>query len=160
MRSPPPVTPLSPHLPRSPYISRHIIPSDHCQLIVKSSSSPGRPTVFIIRMAFVAQPPPPCRPPSCPSPLTSLAWPSIACRASAVCHHCWLIVIFIRLPPANHHLLCWVDTLVCQVLLFVKYLHAHIASGFDDPGHRNKKATVCAMQLPLRTTLPDMFGKI
>jgi hypothetical protein len=55
------------------------------------------------------------------------------------------------------------QTTICiagLILLFVKYLHAHIALGFDEPGHCNKKAMVCTMHLPLQPTLPDMFGKI
>jgi hypothetical protein len=39
-------------------------------------------------------------------------------------------------------------------------LNACIASGTDDPGHRNKKATVCVMHLSLCPTLPAVFGKI
>ncbi len=40
------------------------------------------------------------------------------------------------------------------------YLLARIASGTDNPGHRNMKATVCAMRLSTRRPLPDMFRKI
>ncbi len=39
-------------------------------------------------------------------------------------------------------------------------LNARIAAGTDDPGHRNKKATVCTMRLSMRRPLPDMFRKI
>jgi hypothetical protein len=39
-------------------------------------------------------------------------------------------------------------------------LHARIASGTDDRGHCNKKATVCAMRTSTRRPLPDMFRKI
>jgi hypothetical protein len=39
-------------------------------------------------------------------------------------------------------------------------LHARIASGTVDPGHLNKKVTVCAMRSSTRRPLPDMFEKI
>jgi hypothetical protein len=40
------------------------------------------------------------------------------------------------------------------------YLLACIASGTDDPGHRNMKARVCRMRSSTRRPLPDMFRKI
>ena len=40
------------------------------------------------------------------------------------------------------------------------YLLACIASGTNNPRHRNMKATVCAMRLSTRRPLPDMFRKI
>jgi hypothetical protein len=39
-------------------------------------------------------------------------------------------------------------------------LNARIASGTDNPGHRNKKAKICAMCSSTRQPLPDMFRKI
>jgi hypothetical protein len=39
-------------------------------------------------------------------------------------------------------------------------LHARIASGTDNPGHRNMKAMVCAMHSSTRRPLPDMLRKI
>ncbi len=39
-------------------------------------------------------------------------------------------------------------------------LNTRIASGTDDPRHRNKKATVCVMRSSTHQPLPDMFRKI
>jgi hypothetical protein len=40
------------------------------------------------------------------------------------------------------------------------YLLACIASGTNNPGHRNVKATVCTMRSSTCRPLPDMFRKI
>jgi hypothetical protein len=117
---PPSIISHSPCLPCSPSISYHILLSEHYQLIVIFKGRRSRLHCQVAPPSSSLGWPPLRTPPHSGichlAPLPSpLARPSIARRASTVCQNCWLIVIFIHLPPADHHLLCWVDTLVYPV---------------------------------------------